>query len=152
MGTKLQELRSGCFARAMDDEPMFVLLARDVTAPTQVRAWAIQRKADISMGRKPASDMAVVEEAFATADKMEAWREQNDGAWRGGLFGQGTRQESIAIDAEFGGTEPLVAACPIPLESWRCTRGVGHDGPCEAVPMGESRDEMLRRGMLGNGS
>jgi len=88
MGTKLEELRDGCFARAMDDEPMFVLLARDARAPVMVRAWATQRKADISMGRKPASDMAVVEEAFACAEKMEAWREANDGAWRNGLFGQ----------------------------------------------------------------
>lgn len=87
MGAKLTELRDGCFARAMDDEPMFVLLARDASAPKKVREWATQRKADISMGRKPASDMAVVDEAFETANKMEAWRETNDGAWRTGLFG-----------------------------------------------------------------
>ena len=40
MGTKLTELRDGCFARALDDEPMFVLLARDTSAPSLVRLWA----------------------------------------------------------------------------------------------------------------
>jgi len=87
MGTKLKELRDGCFARAMDDEPMFVLLGRDDKAPAQVRAWAAQRRADISLGKRPASDHAVVAEAYATADAMEQWREDNDGAWRSGLFG-----------------------------------------------------------------
>lgn len=86
MSTKLKELRDGCFARAMDDEPMFVLLARDTRAAQHVRDWATQRRADISLGKKPATDMAQVEDAFRTADAMEAWREENDGAWRAGLF------------------------------------------------------------------
>jgi hypothetical protein len=87
MGTKLQELRDGCFARAMDDEPMFVLLARDEQAPTRVRDWATQRKSDVSLGRKPASDMDQVNYAFQLADQMEAWRLEHDGKWRQGLFG-----------------------------------------------------------------
>jgi hypothetical protein len=86
MGIRSTELLNGCFAKAMDDEPMFVLLARDVQAPQRVRDWATQRKADISMGRKPESDMALVDEAFECADRMEAWREENDGKWRSGLF------------------------------------------------------------------
>jgi hypothetical protein len=86
MGTKLQELRDGCFAKAMDDEPMFVLLARDPAAPALVRAWALERKTDIATGKRPASDMAQVFEAEQCATKMEAWRRENDGAWRTGLF------------------------------------------------------------------
>lgn len=86
MGTKLTELRDGCFARALDDEPMFVLLARDTSAPTLVRTWAAQRRHDIDRGRRPASDMAQVLEAEQAADRMEAWRAKNDGAWRTGLF------------------------------------------------------------------
>lgn len=93
MGTKLQELRNGCFAAAMDDEPMFVLLARDPSAPDNVRAWADEREAAINAGRKPGTDRSKVEEARACADKMEAWREENDGAWRTGLF---ARQEQLA--------------------------------------------------------
>jgi hypothetical protein len=86
MGTKKTELVDGCFAKAMEDEPMFVLLGRDAQAPQRVRDWATQRRADISMGKKPESDMAMVDDAFATADRMEAWREENDGKWRNGLF------------------------------------------------------------------
>jgi hypothetical protein len=86
MGTKLQELRSGCFAKAMDDEPMFVLLARDAQAPAKVREWADERARQIDHGERPASDMAQITEARECADRMEAWRIENDGAWREGLF------------------------------------------------------------------
>lgn len=86
MGTKLKELRNGCFSAAMDDEPMFVLLARDPSAPDHVRHWATQREADIEAGRKPASDMAKVRDARECAREMEQWRRDNDGAWRAGLF------------------------------------------------------------------
>lgn len=86
MGTKLSELRDGCFHRAMDDEPMFVLLGRDPDAPALVRAWAKMRRADIDQGKRPASDLAQAEEAEATATRMEEWRVMNDGAWRNGLF------------------------------------------------------------------
>jgi len=104
MGTKRQELLNGCFAKALDDEPMFVLLGRDATAPTRVRDWAMQRKADISMGRKPASDMAMVEEAFETADRMEAWRIEHDGKWRTGLFaGQPEPKPARPDDEAFDG-------------------------------------------------
>ena len=89
MATKLTELRDGCFAKALDDEPMFVLLARDPVAPALVRAWASQRRDDIAHGRRPASDMAQIEEAERNAAAMEEWRDRNDGAWRNGLFGQG---------------------------------------------------------------
>jgi hypothetical protein len=86
MGTKLQELRDGCFANAMDDEPMFVLLARDPSAPAKVRDWADQRKQEIEKGQRPRSDMLKVADARQCADDMEMWRVKNDGAWRTGLF------------------------------------------------------------------
>lgn len=89
MTTKREELRegsNGCFARALEDEEMFILLARDDQAPTRVREWAIKRRSDIHLGLKPESDMEQVAEAYATADRMEAWREENDGKWRNGLF------------------------------------------------------------------
>ena len=88
MGTKLSELRDGCFYNAMDDEPMFVLLARDPDAPRVVREWAEGRAAEIEAGRRPHSDRQKVVDARETAQRMEDWREGNDGAWREGLFGQ----------------------------------------------------------------
>lgn len=104
MGTKLQELRDGCFARAMDDEPMFVLLARDPGAPALVRAWCDQRQREINEGKRPGSDIAQVNEARQCAERMEQWRDANDGAWRTGLFGvpEGGRHET-GVTREIGG-------------------------------------------------
>ncbi len=89
MGTKLQELRNGCFAAAMDDEPMFVLLARDPSAPKQVEQWANAREYEIVAGLRPSTDMDKVSEARACAENMRAWRIEHDGEWRAGLFGKG---------------------------------------------------------------
>jgi hypothetical protein len=86
MATKLQELRSGCFHAALDDEPMFVLLARDPDAPRVVRNWASQRADEIERGARPASDAGKVAEARQCADRMEQWRTANDGVWRDGLY------------------------------------------------------------------
>jgi hypothetical protein len=97
MGTKLQELRDGCFARAMDDEPMFVLLSRDPSAPALVRQWADQRTGEVNAGTRPASDMEQILEARGCADRMEAWREANDGAWRNGLFGESVQETTLEV-------------------------------------------------------
>lgn len=88
MGTLSEEIHGGMLSKSLPDEPLFPLMARDPSAPGIIRQWAAQRRSDIDMGRKPASDMAVVQNAYETADRMEAWRKQNDGAWRTGLFGQ----------------------------------------------------------------
>ena len=117
MGTKLSEMRDGCFARAMDDEPMFVLLGRDASAPQRVRDWATQRSADISMGKKPSSDMDSVNEAFECAARMEAWREKNDGAWRAGLFADAAMQNTGGKGVEAPGQE-----------SWNAPYGRHPDG------------------------
>lgn len=87
MGTLKQELEYGCLSRAMDDEPLFVLMARDAAAPTHIRVWAQVREQQIKDGEKPETDLALVQEALECADKMEAWRREKDGAWRTGLFG-----------------------------------------------------------------
>ena len=43
MGTKTRPGEFDCYASAGDDEPMFVLLARDEDAPGCVEAWARAR-------------------------------------------------------------------------------------------------------------
>jgi len=77
MGTKLNPSNYDCYMNAEADEPMFTLLARDITAPATVRSWALQRAADIAVGNKPQIDQAMVDEAMACADAMEAWRKVN---------------------------------------------------------------------------
>lgn len=71
-----------CFINALADEPAFVLLARDESAPKLVRQWAAIRSSLISTGLKPESDRRQIAEAYALANQMEAWRRDADEAWR----------------------------------------------------------------------
>lgn len=77
MGTKNDPAAFDCYGNAEPDEPMFILLARDVTAPDIVEQWAIRRMNLISEGQKPESDRAMVDEARECANAMRAWRKDN---------------------------------------------------------------------------
>ena len=77
MGTKNNPSTFDCYANAEPDEPMFILLARDRTASFLVEAWAMQRSQAIDRGEKPESDRAMVKEAYACAEAMRVWWEQN---------------------------------------------------------------------------
>jgi hypothetical protein len=68
MATKNNPGAYDCYANAFPDEPMFVLLARDRTAPSTVRYWVQQRQME---GK---TDQAKLDEALACADAMEAWQ------------------------------------------------------------------------------
>lgn len=71
MATKSEELSgSGCFSRAADDEPVFVLRAQDALAPDMVRTWAAQAAHAGCPERK-------VHEARMLADKMDRWAADN---------------------------------------------------------------------------
>lgn len=77
MGTKNNPAAFDCYGNAEPDEPMFILLARDASAPDLVEAWASGRIYAIATGKKPQSDMAMVEEAQDCAAAMRAWRQAN---------------------------------------------------------------------------
>lgn len=66
MGNKKDPGAFDCYSAAADDEPMFILLARDPLAPALVRAWARERRA--LDGNTPK-----VQEAVACAVTMENW-------------------------------------------------------------------------------
>lgn len=82
MGSKNDPGSYDCYGNALPDEPMFILLGRDPSAPLLIERWAIERHAAILRGERPASDMAMVREAQDCARKMRQWRKDNDGAWR----------------------------------------------------------------------
>lgn len=84
MGTKNKPGDFDCYANALPDEPMFILLGRDPSAPRLVEDWANERQIDIARGRRPQSDMAMVKEAQDCAEAMRSWRAENDGEWRKG--------------------------------------------------------------------
>lgn len=67
MGTKKNPGKWDCYAKAEEDEPVFVLLGRDATAPLVVRRWADEREL---MG----DDAEKIAEARRCADAMEIWR------------------------------------------------------------------------------
>lgn len=69
MGTKNDPGEFDCYANAEPDEPMFVLLARDPTAPLLVRTWVELQGMAVSIDK--------ASEAYACANKMEAWRKAN---------------------------------------------------------------------------
>jgi hypothetical protein len=85
MGTKNDPKPGDCYLKALPDEPMFVLLARDPGAPTLVKSWCDQRAARIHTGDLPDSDMEVVSEASKCATDMEQWRSRNLTAGAGGV-------------------------------------------------------------------
>jgi len=82
MGTKNDPGAYDCYAHALPDEPMFILLARDPEAAAITRLWAGMRARRIKAGERPESDEAMVDEAMECAANMEAWRTAHDGIWR----------------------------------------------------------------------
>ena len=73
MGTKQNPGAFDCYEAAEDDEPMFVLLARDPDAPALVEQWATWR-----LEWKP-GDTVKVAEARACAAAMRRWHATQDG-------------------------------------------------------------------------
>lgn len=82
MGSKNEPGEFDCYANALPDEPMFILLVRDPAAPEIVEQWAKDRMTAIRRGRKPMADIATVAEAELCAKSMRKWRKENDGKWR----------------------------------------------------------------------
>lgn len=66
MGTKNNPGDYDCYAAADPDEPMFILLARDRSAPMLVTLWAAMREHD-------PDDAAQVAEARKCAQSMREW-------------------------------------------------------------------------------
>lgn len=66
--------KNGCFYRALDDEPIFVLLARDPCFAEAVRWWVTLRQALIGSGQKPLEDHEVLADALSTATAGLVWR------------------------------------------------------------------------------
>ncbi len=67
MSTKLNPGAYDCYARLADDEPYFVLRAKDPQAPALIEQWADERQA--RYGAYPKLD-----EARACAREMRAWK------------------------------------------------------------------------------
>lgn len=82
MGTKNNPGKFDCYEKALPDEPMFILLARDPYFQTLVFKWAEKRRFDINCGERPESDLTLVSEAVQCAVTGAVWRKTNYGIWR----------------------------------------------------------------------
>jgi hypothetical protein len=82
MGTKNQPGEFDCYANALPDEPMFVLLARDPDFERRVCEWARNREFAIACGDRPLTDKTAVDEAYQCARDGARWRRENYGKWR----------------------------------------------------------------------
>jgi hypothetical protein len=67
MGTKQNPGRFDCYKAAAPDEPMFVLLARDRSAPTVVETWASLYES------RPDHKPEKLREARECAKRMREW-------------------------------------------------------------------------------
>lgn len=82
MGTKRNPGEFDCYEHAEDDEPMFILLARDESASFLVDAWADKREQNIRLGLHPEEDRAKVREARECAAAMRLWWIERKGGAR----------------------------------------------------------------------
>lgn len=65
-------LPESCLNRAGDDEPVFVLRAKDAAAPQTIRSWALRR---VELGLNNDSDEQITE-ALECADQMADYRKR----------------------------------------------------------------------------
>lgn len=88
MGTKLIPGEFDAISAALPDEPYFVLLARDNSAPEMLHQWADRRRkrvheeAGSEYTDRQVLDLRKCTEADACADDMRIWRAANEGRWR----------------------------------------------------------------------
>lgn len=83
MGTKKDPGRHDCYDRAYPDEPLFVLRAKDYSAPDLVRHWAhirMEKAADIVNESERSHEVDKIVEALRCARQMERWRREYDSA------------------------------------------------------------------------
>jgi len=77
MGTKKNPGKFDCYEKAKDDEPMFVLLARDPLFQELLELWANRREMMVKCGLRPTQDMEMVSEARKCAEEGASWRRTN---------------------------------------------------------------------------
>ena len=81
MGTKNNPGEFDCYKNLHPDEPYFLIRANDIFGPVVVRMWAQLYKAFKPIAKTRAGrarQRRKVKEANTLANRMEAWRQEND--------------------------------------------------------------------------
>lgn len=97
---------NSCLNRSACDEPLFVLCARDIDAPTVVREWANIREATGGRSEK-------IAEARQCAANMEAWQRTHNAA----RLSNSPRLEQLAR-VVYEVNSAYLAALGVPQPSW----------------------------------
>lgn len=74
MGTRNSPAPYDCWSRLADDEPYFLLMARDSSAPLAIIAWVGDRLDRIKSGERRADDLPQLREALTLSRDMVAWQ------------------------------------------------------------------------------
>lgn len=108
---KSEELSNpnSCMSRARPDEMTFVLLGRDVTAPTVIREWCRLR---IKSGKNLPGDQQILEAAHC-ADVMESERVTSDYASLQQAAREIANHCPCGARPESPATHPHVPGCPV---------------------------------------
>ena len=108
-------LEDPCIAKAMDDEPAFILLARDPLAPALVRLWATFRRLEVASGARDAKELDQIGAAELEAERMAIWRRDADESWR--------KQGKLALEDSYRYTCPVHGTFITPLRHFEyCPR------------------------------
>lgn len=76
MGTKNNPGEFDCYAAAEPDEPMFILLGRDPTAPLVMTVWRAMKREMREQGTSQISDEKLIE-AKKLSILMEKWAKEH---------------------------------------------------------------------------
>lgn len=117
MGTKNNPGKFDCYEKALPDEPVFVVLARDPEFARLVRNWAESRSRAIACGDRPETDGGMVLEAYDVATRGERWRKENNGAWREVAQPRAPAESELDVDIS-----DLVAQADASIATTRATR------------------------------
>ena len=74
MGTKQKPGAFDCYGKAADDEPLFVLRAKDPAAPAAIQAWIVAR---LACGVSKDGEIERLKEAMQCVHAMSVWHHQN---------------------------------------------------------------------------
>lgn len=113
MSTKRNPGLYNCYANLLLDEPYFVLMGRDPSAPPLVGSWARNRYDDIVGGARPSTDIGMVDEAHSCTLAMRQWHKENDAVWRIASHAADANAR-LAVREQIGKVSATIGAPPRP--------------------------------------
>ncbi len=131
MGSKLEPGSFDCYAAAMLDEPMFILLARDDSAPDMLRNWADRRRKAV---------IAILSDDPDLMNPQMEPQPKDSKAWKLWRERENLRQRCIEDLQKCTEADE----CAHDMQVWRTKNdGAWRDGDQQRLPL-EPLDESLR--------